>query len=138
MRLFTRLKDAIFNKVKDPSENINQYLRNVEKELGAAKAEIAAVMEEELRCKRELDACSEEAEKLQMYADKAVADGYDNDACQFLERKAVLDRKIAVLQEAYAAASANTEKVREMHDRLADDLESINARKAEIKAELGK
>ena len=136
MRLFSRIRNSIFNRGKSQSDNINEYLRNAEKELGKAKAEISAVMEETLRLKRELDECNEESEKLQKYIDKAVADGYDNDAGQYLERKTVLDKKILMLKEAYDVASADMERLRDVHDRLVSDLESINEKKAEIKSEL--
>ena len=136
MRLFSRIRNSIFSRGKSQSDNINEYLRNAEKELGKAKAEISAVMEETLRLKRELDECNEESEKLQKYIDKAVADGYDNDAGQYLERKNVLDKKILMLKEAYDVASADMERLREVHDRLVSDLESINEKKAEIKSEL--
>ena len=136
MRLFSRIRNSIFNRGKSQSDNINEYLRNAEKELGKAKAEISAVMEETLRLKRELDECNEESEKLQKYIDKAVADGYDNDAGQYLERKNVLDKKILMLKEAYDVASADMERLRDVHDRLVSDLESINEKKAEIKSEL--
>ena len=136
MRLLSRIRNSIFNRGKSQSDNINEYLRNAEKELGKAKAEISAVMEETLRLKRELDECNEESEKLQKYIDKAVADGYDNDAGQYLERKNVLDKKILMLKEAYDVASADMERLRDVHDRLVSDLESINEKKAEIKSEL--
>ena len=136
MRLFSRIRNSIFSRGKSQSDNINEYLRNAEKELGKAKAEISAVMEETLRLKRELDECNEESEKLQKYIDKAVADGYDNDAGQYLERKNVLDKKILMLKEAYDVASADMERLRDVHDRLVSDLESINEKKAEIKSEL--
>lgn len=136
MRLFSRIRNSIFNRGKSQSDNINEYLRNAEKELGKAKAEISAVMEETLRLKRELDECNEESEKLQKYIDKAVADSYDNDAGQYLERKNVLDKKILMLKEAYDVASADMERLRDVHDRLVSDLESINEKKAEIKSEL--
>ncbi|MBO5227611.1 MAG: PspA/IM30 family protein [Lachnospiraceae bacterium] len=136
MRLLSRIRNSIFNRGKSQSDNINEYLRNAEKELGKAKAEISAVMEETLRLKREFDECNEESEKLQKYIDKAVADGYDNDAGQYLERKNVLDKKILMLKEAYDVASADMERLRDVHDRLVSDLESINEKKAEIKSEL--
>ena len=138
MRFLTRLRDAIFNKQDEPVKNINKYLRSVEKELGEAKAELSAVMDEELRCKRELDECNEEIKKLQDYADRAVEKGQENNLQQYSERKEVLLKKAVILQSAYETASANTARVREIHDRVVNDLEGINARKAEIKAKLGK
>ena len=51
---------------------IDQYLRDMESDLGKVKAETAAVMAEEARAKQELDECTEESAKMQEYAKRAV------------------------------------------------------------------
>ena len=60
--IITRFKDimssninALLDKAEDPSKMIDQYLRNLESDLGKVKAETASVMAEEKRAKRELD-----------------------------------------------------------------------------------
>ena len=45
--------NALLDKVEDPNKMIDQYLRNLESDLGKVKAETAAVMAEETRAKRE-------------------------------------------------------------------------------------
>ena len=47
--------NALLDKVEDPMKMIDQYLRNLESDLGKVKAETAAVMAEETKSKRELD-----------------------------------------------------------------------------------
>ena len=60
--IITRFKDimssninALLDKAEDPSKMIDQYLRNLESDLGKVKAETASVMAEEKRAKRQLD-----------------------------------------------------------------------------------
>ena len=49
--------NALLDKAEDPEKMIDQYLRNLESDLGKVKAETASVMAEETKCKRELDEC---------------------------------------------------------------------------------
>ena len=59
MGILTRFKDimsaninALLDKCEDPEKMIDQYMRNLESDLGKVKAETASVMAEETRCKR--------------------------------------------------------------------------------------
>lgn len=143
MGIITRFKDimsaninALLDKAEDPEKMIDQYLRNLESDLGKVKAETASVMADEQRCKRELDECVADIAKYQQYAEKAVMAGNDADAKQFLAKKSQLTEKQAGLQQAYDLASANATKMRQMHDKLVGDINELNARKDSIKAKI--
>lgn len=128
--------NALLDKAEDPAKMIDQYLRDLEKDLGNVKAETASVMAEEKRAKRELDECREMVEKLTKYAEKALVSGNENDARTFLENKAEYVKKEETLLQAYELAKSNAEKMREMHDKLVKDIASLNTRKEEIKAKV--
>ncbi len=128
--------NALLDKAEDPAKMIDQYLRNLESDLGKVKAETAAVMAEETKCKRQLDECNQEMEKMQKYAEKAVMAGNDADARQFLEKKQQLAMKQTGLQQAYDAAAENASKMRTMHDKLVKDINELNARRDAIKAKV--
>lgn len=143
MGILSRFKDimasninALLDKCEDPEKMIDQYLRNAEKDLGNVKAETASVMAEETRAKRVLDECGEEIEKMQKYAVKAVEAGNDNDARQFLTKKKQLEEKKVSLQQAYDLAASNASKMRQMHDKLVNDISDLRARKETIKAKV--
>lgn len=143
MGIISRFKDimsaninALLDKAEDPAKMIDQYLRDMESDLGKVKAETAAVMAEETRCKRQLDECTAEMAKYQQYAEKAVVAGNDEDARQFLAKKSQLAQNQASLQQSYEVASANATKMRQMHDKLAKDISELNARKDSIKAKV--
>ena len=51
---------------------VDQYLRNLNSDLGKVKAETASVMAEEQRAKRALTECQADAEKMENYAMKAL------------------------------------------------------------------
>ncbi|MCJ7836039.1 PspA/IM30 family protein [Cuneatibacter sp. NSJ-177] len=128
--------NALLDKMEDPSKMIDQYLRNLESDLGKVKAETASVMAEETRSKRALDDCDKEIAKMQTYAEKAIMAGNDADARKFLEKKSQLTETRANLAQTYAAAADNAAKMRQMHDKLCKDIAALNARKDSIKAKI--
>ena len=143
MGIIARFKDimsaninALLDKCEDPEKMIDQYLRNLESDLGNVKAETAAVMAEEKRAKRELDECTAEIEKFQNYAMKAVQAGNDDDARKFLEKKNQLVAKQTSLQQTYTIANANATKMRQMHDKIVADINELNSKRDQIKAKM--
>ena len=128
--------NALLDKAEDPEKMIDQYLRNLESDLGKVKAETASVMAEETKCKRELDECNADIEKMQRYAEKAIVAGNDNDARQFLEKKQQLVSKQVALQQAYDLAHGNAVKMKEMHDKLVSDMGELQSRRDAIRAKV--
>lgn len=143
MGILTRFKDimssninALLDKCEDPEKMIDQYMRNLESDLGKVKAETASVMAEETRAKRELDECTEQVNKMQSYAEKALKAGNEADARTFLEKKQQLVSTQNALKQSYDIAAANAAKMRQMHDKLVKDIESLESRRAAIKAKV--
>ena len=128
--------NALLDKAEDPEKMIDQYLRNLESDLGKVKAETASVMAEETKCKRELDECNSDIEKMQRYAEKAIVAGNDNDARQFLEKKQQLVSKQTALQQTYDLAHGNAVKMKEMHDKLVSDMGELQSRRDAIRAKV--
>lgn len=128
--------NALLDKAEDPGKMIDQYLRNLESDLGKVKAETASVMAEEKRAKRELDENNEQIEKMQKYAEKALIAGNESDAKLFLEKKNQLSKNNESLQQSYKIAADNAAKMRSMHDKLVKDIGELNARRDQLKAKL--
>ena len=141
--ILSRFKDimssninALLDKVEDPMKMIDQYLRNLESDLGKVKAETAAVMAEETKSKRELDECIDSINKMQTYAEKALLSGNEADARTFLSKKGELNNKLISIQQTYDIAKENSTKMREMHDKLIKDISQLNTRRDELKAKM--
>lgn len=141
--ILSRFKDimssninALLDKVEDPMKMIDQYLRNLESDLGKVKAETTAVMAEETKSKRELDECIDSINKMQTYAEKALLSGNEADARTFLSKKGELNNKLISLQQTYNIAKENSTKMREMHDKLIKDISQLNTRRDELKAKM--
>lgn len=143
MGIMTRFKDimaanvnSLLDKAEDPEKMIDQYLRNLESDFAKVKAETASIMAEEKSARRKLDECQEEIAKMGEYAKKAVAAGNDNDARRFLEKKSELTQKQEVLAKNYELAQANSEKMKQMHDKLEGDIQAMKSTRDMLKAKV--
>ncbi len=141
MGVLTRFKDimtaninALLDKAEDPQKMIDQYLRDLEEDMAKVKSETASMMAAERAAKRELDECSEEMEKMTDYAKRAVAAGNDEEAKQFLQKKANLSSRQTALQQKYDISVENSAKMNEMHDKLESDISSLKSRRDTLKA----
>lgn len=126
--------NALLDKAEDPVKMADQLARDLEKDLGEVKVETVSVMAEEKRAKRAYDEGVAEVEKLQRYAEKAVLAGNDADAKVFLSEKAAKAANLESLKGAWDLAAANAAKMREMHDKLTEQLKQVEDRKAAIRA----
>lgn len=143
MGILSRFKDimssninALLDKAEDPEKMIDQTLRNLNNDLAKVKNETAEVMADEAKAKRNLDECNAEIARMQQYAEKAVVAGNDADATRFLSEKAKLVAKQATLQQVYDVSAANAMKMRQMHDKLVNDIADLESRKDAIKAKI--
>ena len=126
--------NALLDKAEDPVKMADHLARDLEKDLGEVKAETVSVMAEEKRAKRAYDEGVAEVEKLQRYAEKAVLAGNDADAKVFLSEKAAKAANLESLKGAWDLAAANAAKMREMHDKLTEQLKQVEDRKASIRS----
>ena len=128
--------NALLDKAEDPGKMVDQYLRNMTDQLAEVKKETAGVMAEESRTQRLVDDNAKEVSKYADLAKKALMAGNEDDARVFLQKKQELEANGAGLHTAYAAAHENAVKMRQMHDKLVSDINSLNSRKQTIEAKV--
>lgn len=126
----------LLDRAEDPSKMIDQYLRDMTESLAEVKKETAGVMAEETRTKRLVDDNATDIAKYEALARKALEAGNEDDARTLLAKKQELEKRGANLQAAYEAAQVNASKMRQMHDKLVDDIEQLNGRREAIKAKV--
>ncbi|MGV6937511.1 PspA/IM30 family protein [Paenibacillus sp. CMM36] len=143
MGILSRFRDimkvnvnALMDKVGDPEKTIDDYMRNLNSDLGKVKAETVSVLADERRAKRALDECKAEIKKLQYYASKSVEAGNEEEARKFLERKGLQTEKLEQLQTSYDLASVNAVNMKQMQEKLVSDMGQLEARSAELKGKL--
>lgn len=128
--------NALLDKAEDPAKMIDQYLREMTDDLAEVKGETASVMAEETRTMRLADENQAQVDKYDALARKALQAGNETDARVFLARKQELEAAGAGLKTGYAAAHENAVRMREMHDKLARDIETLKSRRQSIKAKV--
>lgn len=143
MGILSRFKDimssninAMLDKAENPEKMIDQYLRDLNSDLGKVKAETASIMAEEKRAKRQLDECREEIAKMEKYAVKALEAGNEDNARKFLDKKAEFTKKESELTKAYELAASNSTRMRQMHDKLVSDIDELESRRAMLKGKM--
>lgn len=141
MSILVRFKDImasnindLLDKLEDPSKMIDQMLRNAVKDLADVKKETAVVMAEEKRCMRIVEDITTEIARLDKLSIKAVQAGNDADATVFLQEKAKVSANLATAQTTFNVAKENATRMRQMHDKLTEDINSLKSRQANIKA----
>ncbi len=126
----------LLDKAEDPAKMIDQYMRDLTESLAEVKKETAAVMAEETRTKRLVEENAAEIDRFDGLARKALEAGNEEDARVFLAKKQQLAAKAESLQATYAAAHENATKMRQMHDKLVSDIETLTSRREAIKAKV--
>jgi phage shock protein A len=76
----------------------------------------------------------EEIHKYRNLAKKAVDAGNDGDAKVFIKKYMELEEKRASLEDNKKIAVENTSQIRKMHDKLVEDIQTLEDRKAQIKS----
>lgn len=143
MSILGRFKDimtsninALLDKAEDPEKMVDQILRDLNKDLRNVKSETATIIAEEKRKKRELDELLKDIDKMENYAMKALEQGNEDDARQFLAKKQEFTDKEENLKQSYELSVENSLKMKEMHSKLVKDIEELESRKTTIKSKM--
>lgn len=143
MGIISRFKDimssninAMLDKMEDPAKMVDQTLINFRRDLAQVKTETANIMADEKAAKRALDAATAEVDKYNAAAMNAVKAGNDDDARVLLAKKQQATATLADKQSVYDVAKANADKMRQMHDKLVSDINSLEQRKDAIKSKV--
>lgn len=128
--------NAVLDRMEDPAKMIDQYLNDMLENLAEVKRSTAGVMAEETRSKRLVDENKAEAAKYTELAKKALVADNEGDARVFIAKKQEIENIGTGLEVAYQAAHENAVKMRQMHDKLVSDIETLKARREMIKAKV--
>lgn len=126
----------LLDRAENPAKMVDQYLRDLTESLAEVKEETAGVMAEEARTARMVSENNKEVEKYDGLARRALQAGNEGDARTFLAKKQQLVAQGESLAVAAEAARDNAEKMRAMHDKLVNDIETLRGRREAIKAKV--
>ena len=126
--------NALLDKCEDPSKMVDQYLRQAQEDFAEVKQETAGVMAQEKQAERALQQAKDEVAKYTNMARNAVTAGNDADARRCLELKQQALQRQQSCQSTYDVARANAEKMKQLYNKLSDDIASLQSRRANVKA----
>lgn len=126
--------NALLDKCEDPGKMVDQTLRDLREDLAQVKKETAGVMADAKNANRKVEECQAEIEKYSKAAQNAVLAGNDEDARTLIAKKQTFEDQLVTLKKNAELNNANAEKMRQMHDKLVNDIDSLEARKDTIKA----
>lgn len=141
MSIFNRVKDItmatvheVLDHFEDPIAMLNQYIRDMEKEIAQAEITLATQLSLEKKTKMLLDETKERIEKRQRQAQLAVEEGQDNIARQALYDKQLAEEKRELYDKEYETLVGHTQRIREKLQELKDKYYSMKNKKASLVA----
>jgi phage shock protein A len=126
--------NALLDKMEDPSKMIDQYLIDMKESLAEVKSETANIMALEKQAVSAYEANEKEIDKFKSLAERAVKDGKDDDAATFIKKYKALEENKMTLKANAAAATENSNKMKQMHNKLVADIEALESRKQTVKS----
>lgn len=126
--------NALLDRAEDPEKMTDQMLRNTREQFAEVKAQTASVMADAAKANRDAADCQADIARYQKAAENALISRNEGDAKKLIAQKQKLEEKYKALQQAADLANANADKMRQMYDKLASDIETLETRKDAIKA----
>ena len=138
MGILTRFTDimksninALLDKCEDPAKMIDQTLRDLREDLAEVKKETANIIADAKSADRQV---KEEITKYTTAAQNALKAGNEDDARTLIAKKQQYESNLVSYKKTQELTHANADKMRQMHDKLVNDIETLEARRDAIKA----
>ena len=126
--------NALLDRVEDPEKMVDQYLVDLREKLADVKKETAGVIAAEAKAKRDAEDAAEKVEKATNSARNALKSGDEDAARKLISEKQRCEALLEGRKQAFDLAHENAEKMRQMYDKLVEDIRELEDRKANIKA----
>ena len=126
--------NAQLDKCEDPSKMIDQTLRELKENFAEVKKETAGVMAAEKDAERADKECEEQIRKYNLAAENALKANNEEDARTILSRKQPFVDNLVNLKKTQAVAKENSDKMRQMYNKLANDIQMLETKRNGIKA----
>lgn len=141
MGVFQRMKDITLaslhdwlDKVEDPVVMLNQYLREMEKEISQAEVGVAKQMATERRIKQRLDEVVRMGLEREAQAMAALERGDEEQARRWLQEKLYYDQEAEELREHHREAKISVDElVQQLHD-MKEQFYQMRHRRQELAA----
>lgn len=126
--------NALLDKAEDPEKLLDQYLRDMEKDILEVEKAVAKQIATEKKFQKDVDELSALVTKRQQQAEKAVMAGNDDLAKRALEDKRNRETDLIGLTEAYESAKASAAQLRGQLLEMRDEFNNMKRHKETLKA----
>ena len=126
--------NAQLDKCEDPAKMIDQTLRELKENFAEVKKETAGVMAAEKEADRAVQECEEQIRKYNLAAENALKANNEEHARTILSRKQSFVDNLVNLKKTQAVAKENSDKMRQMYNKLANDIQMLETKRNGIKA----
>jgi len=110
------------------------YVRELTRDLGAAKSELSALTANDQRVRRQLDEMTSEMDKMEKYAVKSLEYGKEDEARMFLSKKADIGVKVELLQLQNKDKKEQIVQLTQIYEKLANDIHEVVSRISNLNA----
>lgn len=124
----------LIDKFEDPAKIVDQTIIDATEEYAKVKEDSLDIFANEIQAKKELDRLNEEISKWHGIAANALKSGNEGDAKKALEKEAEIKTRATAQEGIYANAKKAADAIREKLKIMEDEINSMKAKAAEIKA----
>ncbi len=121
--------------------DIKEYIRKFESEIGNIKAQAGSIEAEAKRRRRALNECEDSIAKMDRYIKRSMESGNSSDVRLFEDKKEAYESEKLKLEKEYNTAKMAYDKMKEAEEKITSDigilrdrLNTINDKEAELKA----
>jgi phage shock protein A len=129
---------ALREKVEDPERMLYQLICDMEEELEAVRASVAAAIADEIELSKQVDAAREEADRWTDRAESAFQRGDEKASRQALEQKLKADDRLKTLESGYESQRTQTGKLQKSYRDLEDKIRQARHKKTLLVARLAR
>ena len=143
MRLTTRISNILkafansfISRFEQPDIMVDQYILNMEEELGKVKDRTAETMVVAKQCQRRYDDCIKELNEIIELKNKAVAAGNESDVAILSAKEVELTQAAECYLQDVVMSKNNQEEMKRMHDDLVARLQDYKNKRNIFKSRL--
>lgn len=125
-------------KIEDPERMLHQLICDMEEELEAVRASVAAAIADEIQLGKQVERAREEADKWTERAEAAMQREDESAARSALDQKLRSEERIATLQDSYDTQQRQVEKLQKSYRDLEDKIRQARHKRTLLVARLSR
>ncbi|GAA0611125.1 PspA/IM30 family protein [Virgibacillus siamensis] len=126
--------NAMLDKAEDPVKMLDQFMRDMAKDIREVETAVAKQIANEKKLKRKLDDANAMVEKRQKQAEQAIEAGNEDLARRALQDKNDHESTVTTLQESWERAKTDSESLRTKLDEMKKEYQEMELKKDSLKA----